>query len=384
MPTALFLIGYDAYVRPAFNIATALQTHGWHCTFYHLDFDGNTLSERQKRPFTELPTITRETLENLLKNNTFDCVFLGFGGRSVMQLDTTINHICPQSKIVTLFPGICWGDRDNGLLVRAASDVIFCNSQADCDTYQELATIYGFDGKNTVITGYPQIFNVEKKAPITSFDAIKTITYFDQNIIPKKQQQRQYLARKLVQLAKIYPDKTLCIKLRNTPDEFIAHKDRLNLYPLIQQTGAVPSNLVFSTEDIEECIEKTDLALSVSSTALIETMARGILSYALADFGIRHEYGTPYFIGSNILRPFTAIENGVVAYPDAQWLAANAQPLRSDLHIFAQTPVQSRSRTLSPALQDYFAQRALLPKLPLYKKVFRAFCAKINGVLPRK
>jgi hypothetical protein len=100
--------------------------------------------------------------------------------------------------------------------------------------------------------------------------------------------------------------------------------DEADSYPdLLAELGPVPANLVVSSEPMGRALDSAEGLVTISSTAAIEAVARGIPVIALDSFGVWEDLINQVFLDSGLL----AGEEDVVArwfrHPERAWLAEN-------------------------------------------------------------
>ena len=71
--------------------------------------------------------------------------------------------------------------------------------------------------------------------------------------------------------------------------------------------------------DMGEVLSRTDLLVTVSSTAAVEAIHRGIPTAILTDFGIRESLGNAHFLGSGCLAAFDDLDAGAHPVADGRW-----------------------------------------------------------------
>jgi hypothetical protein len=70
-----------------------------------------------------------------------------------------------------------------------------------------------------------------------------------------------------------------------------------------------------------EVLDRTDLLVTVSSTAALESLHRRIPTVVLTDLGIREGLGNHHFVGSGCLASWDQLDAGYEPVPDAEWVA---------------------------------------------------------------
>jgi len=110
------------------------------------------------------------------------------------------------------------------------------------------------------------------------------------------------------------------IKLRSRPDEQTTHIERHHFTHLPVEP---PPNLDFVYGAMSDVLDRTDLCVTISSTAALEAMHRGIPTAVLTDMGIRESLGNHQFLGSGALVSWTDLDEGALPVADPDWLARN-------------------------------------------------------------
>jgi hypothetical protein len=84
-------------------------------------------------------------------------------------------------------------------------------------------------------------------------------------------------------------------------------------------TRSLPSNLVIEHAPIDALIPRSDLLLTVSSTAALEAVAAGTRVAFVADW-VNDAALNPRLLPSGLLRRFDDIEADRISVPDPEWL----------------------------------------------------------------
>ncbi len=218
--------------------------------------------------------------------------------------------------IITLFFGYI-ADDYLSLISRIPSDLILFNCVADTVRYVQLGKELNFSTDNGYCFGYPQLIGVN----VVPIHQQKDIVFFEQVIVPATFSERCYLLRKLVNLAKAFPEKKVWIKPRCRPGGRTIHKQKWHLERLRKLLRIkFPNNLCFTYEPVEQLLSRTALCLTISSTVAIEALARGITTVIISDFGVRRDIHTASFVGSGCLATIDQVIAGYLPKPNQEWL----------------------------------------------------------------
>src|SRR5690606_23472066 len=99
-----------------------------------------------------------------------------------------------------------------------------------------------------------------------------------------------------------------------------AHPQKWAYEDILEDVGSIPPNLQVSYDTMIDVIEKSDLILSFSSTAIIEALILGKRCDVIMDFGINERLGTSYYIESGLLATFDEIIKDDLPRHNDSWL----------------------------------------------------------------
>ncbi|GAA4762189.1 DUF6716 putative glycosyltransferase [Microbacterium gilvum] len=151
----------------------------------------------------------------------------------------------------------------------------------------------------------------------------RDLVFAGQAIVPHEREDRVRIARALVEAARADPSRRVVVKLRGAAGEKQTHEEH-DAYPgLIRALGPVPRNLVFSTAPMGEALETAEGLVTVSSTAAVEAIARGVPVIAIDDFGVSARLINLVFEGSGVFGGLDDVVRRAFRRPDAAWLREN-------------------------------------------------------------
>lgn len=120
----------------------------------------------------------------------------------------------------------------------------------------------------------------------------------------------------------MHPGREVLLKLRSKPGEHTTHIEELPYQRLAERIpGGLPPNLRLVYGHMGEVLDRTDLLVTVSSTAALESLHRRIPTAILSDLGVRETLGNHHFIGSGLITSWDHLDGGFRPEPDEQWLA---------------------------------------------------------------
>ncbi|WP_030547993.1 DUF6716 putative glycosyltransferase [Streptomyces albus] len=186
-----------------------------------------------------------------------------------------------------------------------------------------------------------------------------TVCFAVQPSVPDNRAGRDYLLRRAAGHARLHPDREVLIKLRSKPGEHTTHIEELPYQKLVSRLpGGLPANCRLVYGHMGEVLDRTDLLVTVSSTAALEALHRGIPTAVLTDLGIREALGNHHFLGSGCLASWDELDAGHRPEPDRSWLAR--QGVAADGH-YEHAFDAARER-----IAELLARPALPPIAPYY------------------
>ena len=131
------------------------------------------------------------------------------------------------------------------------------------------------------------------------------------------------VAKLLVAAAEADPSRRVVVKERAVKGEHQTHRQRIGIPDLLAKLGPLPPNLVVSTIAMGRALDTAEGLVTVSSTAAIEAIARGIPVIALDSFGVTDKLINPVFLGSGLLASESAVIARDFRQPAVTWRADN-------------------------------------------------------------
>lgn len=220
--------------------------------------------------------------------------------------------------VVTGYVGVVYEKMVDGLLLRAGADVVLANSAHDADRFRDVYTAVGANPDSVVETALPFIDGEPYRGP--SVNRPFTVCFAVQPSAPAGRTDRLHLLSRVADHARRYPDRAVLVKLRSLPGEQTTHVEEHPYVKLAGNLGELPPNLEFVYGNMGEVLDRTDLCVTVSSTAALESMQRGMPTAILTDLGVREALGNHYFVGSGCLASWDQLDAGLLPTADARWL----------------------------------------------------------------
>ncbi|MFI6491026.1 DUF6716 putative glycosyltransferase [Streptomyces sp. NPDC050564] len=267
--------------------------------------------------------------------------------------------------LVTGYVGVVYENLTDGLLLRAGADVVLANSPFDARRFREIYRGLGISDSCVVQTALPFLADQQYDPSRTGATHPFTVTFAVQPSVPEDRDGRLYILRRAIQHARLRPGREVLIKLRSRPGEQTTHIEPYHYETLGEQLGEpLPPNLQFVYGNMAEVLDRTDLLVTVSSTAALESMHRGIPTVILSDLGVREPHGNHYFTGSGCVASWNEIDEGAQPYAHPGWLEEQGILARDP---YAQLRERVTGLVRSPALppiRPYYTMQNAAGYLP--------------------
>jgi hypothetical protein len=153
---------------------------------------------------------------------------------------------------------------------------------------------------------------------------VPSIVFFEQPSIPVHPLQRRYLCRQLKELALAKPGTPIIFKPRTSSLERTLHRSHGEMASVINRMSETIPNLQLSFKPALRLLRHCGCAITVSSTAALESMAMGVSTKIVSDLGVTETLGNHFFAESGCIASFEEIgEDPFTPTHDKGWLNAN-------------------------------------------------------------
>lgn len=254
------------------------------------------------------------------QSGPYDIVVLALVGGAVQAMLHGLAHAWQgagrRPVVVTGYVGVVYEKLADGLLLRHGADVVLANSRQDAERFRAVYEGVGADATSVVEAALPFLGG----APYTEKHDPYTVTFAAQPSVPESRADRTYLLKRMIRHAKLHPAREVLIKLRSKPGEHTTHLEEFPFQKLVQK-HPLPANCRLVYGHMGEVLDRTDLLVTVSSTAALESLHRRIPTAVLTDNGVREALGNHHFIGSGCLASWDQLDAGHIPAPDEEWLA---------------------------------------------------------------
>ncbi|MER6913802.1 DUF6716 putative glycosyltransferase [Streptomyces sp. NPDC000594] len=250
----------------------------------------------------------------------YDVIVLALVGGGVQAMLHGLAALAPDPRpvVVTGYVGVVYEKLADGLLLRHGADLVLANSRQDAERFRAVYEGVGADPSPVAEAALP-FLGGDPYRPEAGRD---TLCFATQPSVPASRADRSYILERLIGHARLHPGREVLVKLRSRPGEHTTHLEELPYQRLAARIpGGPPPNLRLVHGHMGEVLDRTDLLVTLSSTAALEALHRGIPTAVLTDLGIREAHGNHHFIGSGLLTSFDRLDAGHRPVPDPRWLA---------------------------------------------------------------
>ncbi|WP_299533044.1 DUF6716 putative glycosyltransferase [uncultured Streptomyces sp.] len=264
--------------------------------------------------------VTAVEFLHAVRDEGYDLVVLALvgGGVQAMLHGLAALGLPRRPVVVTGYVGVVYEKLADGLLLRHGADVVLANSRHDAERFRAVYEGVGADAGAVTEAALPFLGG----APHRPEEGRDTVVFAAQPSVPASRAERTYLLRRLVEHARLHPHREVVLKLRSKPGEHTTHVEELPYQRLAERLpGGLPPNFRLAYGHMGEVLDRTDLLVTVSSTAALESLHRSIPTAILTDLGVRETLGNHHFVGSGLLTSWDRLDGGLAPVPDPGWLA---------------------------------------------------------------
>jgi hypothetical protein len=318
-PHVLVVAGFDSQLKWSAGISHELERRG--ATVEVVAPVGRTgLSDQQVRDvgFERVTTLGWDAVVDAAARA--DVVVCALAGPQVRQLTIALGdrRLDPGPVVVAGWVGIIIEKITAGYLDRSAADVVAVNARHELDHFRYTAHRLSVPDDNLLLSGLPFLSSdpVPQPEPGTP---VRTVLFADQPTVPAGPGDRTYLYRRLIEHARKHSDREVLLKPRHRLGEDTFH--RMHHHPEQLLGGEeLPPNFRIVYTPITELLPRTDLLLTVSSTACLEAVDAGARVALVLDLGVHERLGNHVFLESGLLRTFDQIDDDDLGTPSPDWV----------------------------------------------------------------
>ncbi|WP_309131555.1 DUF6716 putative glycosyltransferase [Brevibacterium sp.] len=275
----------------------------------------------------EIETITRAEVAATVASLRPDIVLAAATGPVVAQVFASAHALSPRPALVSGLPGMGLPARQKGMRYRRLGDAFIAHSQFEVSEYERVSA--RVEVPTEVILGrLPMLRSVGIPAPIRTGSAVpETLVFATQAKVPADRLDRTAIVGALARFAAAHPGSRTIIKVRSRPGEQETHHEQHPYHEILDELRAarVPGSdrLELGYGPMSDFLTPTSALVTVSSTAALESIDRGIPTALISDFGFEPELLNEVFADSGATASLAEVAAGRIPFPTTEWLSAN-------------------------------------------------------------
>ena len=264
-----------------------------------------------------------------------DIMLLALRGPLVRVVTPIIGRAPDRPVLVSGFPGLTIPAEPKAIIYREQVDLIVLQSRREVREFRanadELGIPVGFG-----LTTLPFLSEQGRAdVPAAGVDAPSGLERTDlvfaaQAKVPAAREDRVRVLGWLVDAARRRPSRRVVVKVRARRGEAQTHDEAYDFGELLDDPGvrdefggSLPPNLVVEDGPMAQHLERAAALVTVSSTAVLEAIARGVPAVVIDEFGVLPRLINTVFEGSGLFGGAEAVTGWDARHPNAEWLDDN-------------------------------------------------------------
>ncbi|WP_332643888.1 DUF6716 putative glycosyltransferase [Aeromicrobium sp.] len=279
-----------------------------------------------------LERVGLDDMQNVLDTWRPDVVVAACRGWAVDALVRLIPNVPGRPVLVSGLAGIAVPVLSYGLGFRRAVDVFITHSRRELREFTEASARLGIPHRYELatvpfISTAPRVEDHDSMTDTGRPPKRDRIIFAAQAMVPESRRDRMWLVRRLIEIAKASPDLKIVIKVRARDGEPQTHVEHFSYESLLDDLVAagevLPVNLVVESGAMSRHLSRAVGFVTVSSTAILESIAEDVPCLALSDFGVGGAQINVVLEGSGLLGTSDDLVDGAFRHPDPEWLEDN-------------------------------------------------------------
>ncbi|GAA1056130.1 hypothetical protein GCM10017608_33710 [Agromyces luteolus] len=226
--------------------------------------------------------------------------------------------------LVSGFPGLTIPAVPKAVIYREQTDLIVLHSRREVREFRANAAELGVDRMFGLAT-LPFLSAGDGSTDATAPGGTDVI-FAAQAKVPVGEDARMLVLSALAELARRRPDRRVVVKVRARAGEAQTHEEAHDYADLMGDLGAaggLPPNLVVEDGPMAAHLERAGALVTVSSTAALESIALGLPTLLLDDFGVSPSMINTVFEGAGLFGSTEDLAAGRFRLAEASWLGEN-------------------------------------------------------------
>lgn len=253
-----------------------------------------------------------------LRDDPPDAVLVAcIGPVAELVIDQLHRRVRRRPVLLTGLPGISFPAKWKGVFFRARADLFVLHSHREVRAYRDLARAGGTDPHFALAT-LPFARSAVGGAVDGRTDGVRdAVVFAAQPSVPADELDRRRIVGWLVETALRHPEWRVVVKVRAASGEHQTHREQYP-YPVLLPADA-PPNLVVASGPMAQHLDRAVALVTVSSTAVLEAVARGVPALTLTDFGVSRTLINEVFVDSGLEGDATDLVAGRFGTVRPEW-----------------------------------------------------------------
>ncbi|NYF16279.1 hypothetical protein HDC37_001093 [Microbacterium sp. AK009] len=273
-------------------------------------------------PADAVERLTLAELQRSVVDDPPDVVIVGARGPLARVLVRLLAAGPARPVVVTGLPGISVPATRKALFYRQGADLFVVHSRRERADFAALSVSTSIRHRFALAT-LPFAAAAVRAGGRGRVGEATDIVFAAQAVVPSERDDRVRVADMLRRLASADVARRVVVKLRAAAGEHQTHRESHSYPELLRSLGPLPENLVLSTAPMQSALDEATGLVTVSSTAAIEAIARGIPVLALDTFGVSPALINVVFEGSGVLGGEDDLLAGRFRLPPTSWSREN-------------------------------------------------------------
>ena len=259
-----------------------------------------------------------------------DIIFASATGPVVAEIYSRMLRTEPvdarRTALISALPGVAYPATQKGWNYRRAGDAFICHSHAEARDFSFMTEYHAGHQPTIMVSKLPFLHSAG--VPPVAHGEIRRVVFAPQAKVPYTREDREKILLALERAARLNSGLEVVVKLRARAGEPQTHLEALpydQLCDELQAAGRLGphSHLRFETGTMSNALTPCSALVTVSSTAALESLDRGLPTMILSDFGVNEQMINEVFRGSNILGTMDELEALNFPVPAKAWLREN-------------------------------------------------------------
>ena len=276
-------------------------------------------------------------LSDLVEARRPDAVLLALRGPLVRVVAPAIGGSAHRPVLVSGFPGLTIPAEPKAVVYREQVDLIVLHSRREVREFGANAARLGIDTVEFGLATLPFLATTPdatadrlERAGVPRVPLGDDVVFAAQAKVPVERGDRVRMLGWLADAARRRPNRRVVVKVRARTGEAQTHAETYDYADLLADAavraelgGTLPPNLIVEDGPMAEHLASAAVLVTVSSTAVLEAIARGVPALVIDEFGVEPKLINTVFEGSGLFSSAAALIHGEARHPRLEWLGDN-------------------------------------------------------------